>query len=181
MTLVLQDETGGVLNANAYADEAFFIAHHTDRGVEAVINGEYLTDEINAALVKATDFVDRIFNFVGRRINRDQVTQWPRIGAFDSDGFLATGIPLVIKQAVAEYAIRAILLGTLITDPERDATGQIVSASSSSVGPISESKTFAGGGTGSGFELPRYPLVDKLILARGLASKGSISLDLRRG
>lgn len=180
MALILQDDSGSVVNANAYADSAFFTSYHTDRAVEAVVNGEFLPDEINAGLVKATDFVDRIFAYMGRRITRDQTTQWPRIGVFDTDGFYITGIPLVIKQAVAEYALRAITLGTLLADPERDATGQTVSSSSSSVGPISESKSFGGNGT-SGFEMPRYPIADQLILSRGLASKGGVTVSIRRG
>lgn len=165
MTFTVQDDVGGEAEANAYIDVAAFKAYHDDRGNSY---GSASDGDIEKAIVKATDYIDRRFRFVGQRLSAYQSTQWPRLDAFDDDDLLVSGLPQVLKFATAEYALRA-LSASLAPDPDRDGSGQTVQSRAQAVGPISESVTFA---PGAGYTLPAYPLADRLLSSRGLVRSG---------
>lgn len=169
MAFLVQDDSGSVAGANAYLTVAEFKAYHDDRGNSYV---GFDDTAIQRAIVKATDYMDRRFSFVGYQEGEEQRTMWPRIDAFDEDDHLVEGIPDRVKEACAEYAIVA-LSATLNPTPTRDATGRDVQAKSSTVGPISESITYAGGAVFSG---PKYPIADAKLLGL-IVSAG----EIRRG
>jgi hypothetical protein len=184
MTLIVQDDTGFVGGANAYIDYVFFLDYFNSRNTTANANatdGTYEQTTTEAAIVVATDYVDKRFTFVGRRKSRDQTTEWPRLNAFDRDRYLVTNVPIGVKQACAEYAFRVLQLGSLITDPVRDDTGTPVASITQTVGPISETKSFVGSNPTGSFTLPHYPSADILITGRGLTStSASGTFELRR-
>lgn len=173
-------ETGaGLAAANAYITEAEYRAHHADRGVDVTAQ---VTGDVTAAIVRATDYVDKRFGrrFRGDKLDGDQGLEWPRVSAYTDEDFLISGVPVILKRAIAEYALLAIQLGrNLAPVPTPDfgildpATGEVTNVSSgkiveqsSEVGPIKESFKYATGdqtgrpmvGTGNLIQnLPEYP------------------------
>lgn len=162
MALIVQDNTGSVPNANAYISVQEFKDYWTDRGGDF---SAYPDQQIEAGIIRATDYLDQRFNFVGKkRLGRDQSTEWPRTSAWDRDRFYITDIPQEVKEATAEYALRS-LAADLNPDPQRDATGAAIQSKSEQVGPISESVTYVSGAV---FSLPKYPAADQKLIKSGL-------------
>jgi len=176
-------ETGlGLANSNAYCDDTEFTAHHLDRG--AVASGEFTTAEIQAAIINATDYIDKRFarRFRGIQLNNSQALQWPRRMAYNDAGFAFDPIPTQLKKATNEYALIVLHLEhNLAPVPATefatlDADGNIVSEASGvvtskteTVGPITEStgyESFAASGhamesTGNMTQrIPAYPQAD---------------------
>lgn len=168
MTLIVQDSSGGVVGANSYNTVAEFKTYHNDRGNDYSVLAESDLD-IEKALIKATDYLDQRFNFVGKRKQgRTQTTEWPRINAWDAGRYYINDVPTEIKEAINEYAFRA-LSAPLVTDPDRDSTGGVIQSKSESVGPLSESVTYVGG---AAFSLPKYPAADQKLKKTGLVISG---------
>jgi hypothetical protein len=154
-------ETGtGIAGANAYDSVANIDTHHADHGQTAW--NDFTTPEKQTAIVRATSFIDKRFGrrFVGVRSTKEQGLEWPRLDAFDQDGFLLSGtdaIPRQLLKAVAEYALRAAVCGILAPDPplpvpkqdptdigtrpDQAETGQLT-RKREKVGPLEEDKWF---------------------------------------
>lgn len=119
--MAFQVETGsGDAGANAYVSVAYFRTHHTDRGNSA--NADFTDPDVQAGIIRASEYVDKRFGirFVGLRKTKGQGLEWPRIDAFDADGYLLSGaddLPRNLEKAVAEYALRALINGVLAPDP----------------------------------------------------------------
>lgn len=110
----------GDAGANAYINVAFVDTHHADRGNEAWT--EFTTSEKQQAIIRASDYIDKRFGrrFRGLRKTKEQGLEWPRLDAFDDDGYLLSGaddVPRQIERACAEYALRALICGVLAPDP----------------------------------------------------------------
>ena len=119
MALVVEDGTG-IATANGYVSQAFVDTHHADRNNTVWV--DFTAPERDAAIIRATDYIDKRFGrrFVGIRRGKEQGLEWPRLDAFDYDGFLLTSvdaIPRQLQKACAEYALRAALCGVLSPDP----------------------------------------------------------------
>lgn len=99
-------------NANAYISVAEFTTHHTDRGVTSVVDGDYETTAVQAAIVQATDYIDKRFGrkFRGYKRSGAQRLEWPRIDAIDNDGYLLDPRPRQLVDAACEYALLALQL-----------------------------------------------------------------------
>ena len=168
MAFVVQQDTP-VASANSYVAVADFKAYHADRG------NTFTAEDtaIEQALVKATDYLDTRFRFVGCRDAKDQTTEWPRDHAYDDRGDNVEGVPQAVKDATCEYALRAIS-ADLLSDPTRDATGRAIKSKSESVGPIKESVEYAY--DGQVFQLPEYPSADRLLFARKLVLRRSAGI-----
>lgn len=91
----------------------------------------------------------------------EQVLQWPRDYAYSRDGNLMEGIPLQLKQAVAEYAERA-LTGALMPDPTVDESGAARTYAREKVGPLETEYRYAGGSSMQIFQ--KYPAADRLLI-----------------
>ena len=170
MGLTVQDNNGSVAGANAYITVQQFKDYHADRGADT---SAFDDEAIEAAVIRATDYLDQRFNFVGKkRLGRDQTTEWPRTDAWDRDRYYINDIPPEVKEACAEYALRA-LAAELNPDPERNASGVAVLSKSEAVGPISESVTFVGGAV---FQMPKYPAADQKLVRAGLVRSGGTLL-----
>lgn len=170
MSFIVEDGTI-VANANAYVTVAEFRAYHGDRGNSLA---GFSAGNMEDAIVRATDYLDARFQFVGQKRSRSQSTQWPRYNAFDTDNFMVGGVPVEVKEACMEYAFIA-LSEDINPTPERSPTGQVVSSKSERVDVLSESTTYA---TGDSFTLPRYPVADLKLARSGLIIVG---LQVRRG
>ena len=110
----------GSSTANAYADLTFVDTHHADRGNTAWAT--FAQDARESAIIRATDYIDKRFGqrFRGVRQAKDQSLEWPRLDAFDDDGFLLSGVdqvPRNLQKAMAEYALRALAYMVLAPDP----------------------------------------------------------------
>lgn len=161
MALIVQNNSGGVDDANSYITLAFFKSHHDARGNDysAATN-----TELEQAIVRATDYLDQRFTFIGERLNVDQGTQWPRMNAYDRDDHYVDDIPQEVKKATAEYALIAVDQA-LNPTPDRDSTGRTVQSKDETVDVIRERVTYTSGAV---FELPKYPISDRMLAARGL-------------
>lgn len=171
MAFVLQNDLGTAVGANAYIDVAYFKEYHDDRG-RADAYGAATDQQIQAAVIQATAYLDGRFNFVGYRNQSDQPTQWPRYDALDNDFIYVSGIPREVRDATAEYALRALpgvvstpTANTLLPDPSRSDSGALVQESRVKVGPIEEEYQFSSRGQ---YTLPPYPYADMLLKKRGL-------------
>jgi hypothetical protein len=170
MALIVQDNNGSVPGANGYISVAEFKAYHDDR---AQAYTGFNDAAIEAAIIRATDYLDQRFRFVGkRRQGRSQTTEWPRSDAWDRDERDVNDVPPEVKEATAEYALRA-LAATLNPDPERNASGVAIQSKSEAVGPISESVTFVSGAI---FTMPKYPAADQRLFSSGLVRTGGTVL-----
>jgi hypothetical protein len=151
----------GTPGANAYIEVSFADTHHGDRGNSAW--NDFTNPEKQAAIIRGSEYVDKRFGrrFVGIRKSKEQGLEWPRLDAFDSDGFLLSGVddlPRQLEKAVAEYALRAAICGTLAPDaplpvpkqdltdstgtrPDQVETGQLT-RKREKVGPLEEDKWF---------------------------------------
>lgn len=139
MAFVVEDGTG-LPNSTSYASVAFSDSHHSDRGQYAWTGA---VSEKEAALIRATSFIERRFRtrFRGIRQSRSQALSWPRNGAIDSDGYEYEDIPLILQQATAEYAMRALQYGELSPDvpppiPRQDNSSSDLSTTSTTPGEI---------------------------------------------
>jgi len=162
MAFSVQTDNGTVAGANAYITAQEFKDYHGDRG-NSYSGG---TGDIQKAIVRATDYLDQRFNFVGEMASVDQRTQWPRYDAEDSSENLRVGIPQEVKDACAEYALIA-LSQELNPTPT---VGSSVKRKREKVGPIEEETEY----TGSATPLPTYPVADQRLYASGLAMRGKI-------
>lgn len=167
MAQIFKVEDGsGFTDSNSYASTDYVSQYHLDRGNDfwATFRDTGGSDakisQCQAAIVRASFYIDKRFRtrFIGVRRLFDQAMAWPRIGAFDSDGYQFDPVPGQLQRACAEYALRALIYQTLAPDPLRPVpnqdmtqdppvestdviTGQVKSKRVS-VGPVSESTTY---------------------------------------
>jgi len=101
-----------------------------------------------------------------------QALEWPRIGVIDNSGDTVFGIPLAIKYACAELALRA--LNGVVLQPDYDSTlvaaGGVVSSISQEVGPIKKTVSY-NTTLGLGF-FATFPQVDRIVRGSGLLLAG---------
>lgn len=89
-----------------------------------------------------------------------QALSFPRVNLYRPySSQLVLGIPGELKEAVAEYSLRA-LTTVLMPDPLRDDTGNEVKFKKEAVGPIIEETEYL---PGLDQIIPKYPAADKLI------------------
>ncbi|MEE8518141.1 MAG: DnaT-like ssDNA-binding protein [Dehalococcoidia bacterium] len=90
-----------------------------------------------------------------------QPLSFPRLQLLDREGLRVNGIPLRLKQATAEYAVRS-LSSALMPDPVIDETGRAVFRKRDKVGPIEEERWYEDGAAISQLIRP-YPAADRLL------------------
>lgn len=100
--LIVEDGRG-VPNANSYVSTEYADAFAKNRNYDTwLTQSNYVK---RAAVIKAMDYVDNIFNWKGRKKYRDQPLCFPRVDIIDGDGFDRSGeIPEGLKKAVCEAA-----------------------------------------------------------------------------
>lgn len=169
-----QDNDGTVDGANAYTDPDTVRAYWLDRGVDLSAKTD---DELRAAIVNATTYLDAQYRWVGWQLRRLQGTQWPRGGV---TSFLR-GLPPALTTAVCMVANRALSGKPLMPDPTHDPSGQKVTESTKKVGPIEVSLKFAESSGGSlASTTPQYPEVTLTLQQAGLIASGNTG-EVARG
>lgn len=163
MAFVVEDGTGKA-DATSYCTVVFADDYHTDRG-----NSDWSGSdaEKQEALIKATDFLEARFPWAtGYKNTQDQALGWPRSYASDREGysFNSDEVPVVVQQATAELAVKA-LSAILLPDETR-------STKKEQVGPLSVEYFDRAMET-------RYKMVEGML--RGLiASPGSGLVEVQR-
>jgi len=158
-----QDATGLIADANAYISLIFFKAYVLDRGTDHSATADAT---LQVAIVKATDYVDTRYRFKGLKLNphTTQTTEWPRSYVYDRDSDLVEGIPVALKEAVAELALLA-LTQSLYTTPAAVAGGGQVTREKHKIGPLEDEYVYAN----SGAQQPRsFPDADRKLSVAGL-------------
>lgn len=156
-TLTVQDDTGTETDANSYISEADADTYFSDRNNST---WDAATSENKIfALIKAWQYMDTEFLFIGTKLTCTQNTEWPRQNAYDTSGCLIEGIPVKITYAQSEYALRA-LSEELLQDITYD-SNKLITRQKNIVGPVEQETEY------SGYIISRsYPSAD--ILLKGL-------------
>lgn len=139
-------ETGtGASDSNAYISVAFADTYHADRGRTDWTNAS--TAQKQAAIVRASDFIDSHYMFVGYIAVAAQAMDWPRKGVYDiyANAIGDDEIPPQVEKACAEYA-RIALTVDLFKVPDGSVKGGI-KRQSDKVGPLETEIEYVGVGT----------------------------------
>jgi hypothetical protein len=177
MAFLIQDNNGTVVGANSYIPVAYLQEYLADRARSDQIAGA-TAEQLQAAIIMATAYLDGRFQFIGWRQNLGlQTTQWPRFDAIDNDYAYIQDIPSEVKDATCEYAVRALpgvlstpTTNTLNPDPAVSDTGALMEEHIVRVGPIEEAQRFSGAGA---YRMPPYPFADMILKKRGLVVMGN--------
>lgn len=156
MAFIVEDGTG-VIDANAYAAVVDVDAYHLDRN-----NTDWTgtTTVKEAAIIKATDYIDRRFGAAMKGSREFPYLEFPRLYLCDRAGILVVGIPKKLIFATAEYALRA-LTETLFLAPVVDETGLRRLSKREKVGPIEEEVRYAE--ANSVTTIKPFPIADYLL------------------
>lgn len=163
MPFIVEDGTG-LVDANAYISIEFADQYFQERGVTAWTG---TSDQKQAYIIRATDYVEGRFahKFTSSPLTTLQALSFPRS---------STGMPVQLKRAVAEYAVRAIA-GKLASDPVVSDSGAKVSSYRSKLGPLEEETQYATEGLGAEVKLFKpYPEADMLLRSLMNTSKSVI-------
>lgn len=92
---------------NSYSTVAEADTYWADRGGDATWDAA-ATAKKEGALVKATEYIDTAFEWIGEVAETDQALSWPRLKATDHEGRLRTGVPGELKSATSWLAREAL-------------------------------------------------------------------------
>jgi hypothetical protein len=185
MPFIVEDGTI-VAGANSYIPVAFADSYFADRGGAA---WAALPDDAakQPFLIKATDYIEGVFSlyFVGVPTTSlivpavtPQPLSWPRNDTDIYTDLVISDdeIPELLKRAVCEYAVQAIL-GPLAPVPLIDATGFSVVNTRKKLGPLEKDFKVPGQATRPIVIRP-YPTADLLI--RPLLRRGAFGTRVNR-
>ena len=99
--MIVEDGTGKT-DANSYVSVEFANDYFSARGVS---EWNIDTEKKEQLLIKATDFIDNIFQWLGKKEFENQALRFPRVDLRDYEGVEVKGIPLCLKQAVCDAAL----------------------------------------------------------------------------
>jgi hypothetical protein len=151
-----------VTAANSYATVAYADDYNLNHDADAVWIA-LTTANKQSNLRKATAYLDRKYGprWLGTRLGIVQVLDWPRSGMYTRDDFSLANdeIPDKLMAACVEAAIRSANGESLFPDIDPATNGGTISYERVKIGPIEESKSYAGGKS----QLARYPIIDSLL------------------
>jgi len=158
MAIIVEDGTG-LPTAETFVSVADANDYHT-----AMNNTGWTgTDAVKeAALRRATQYIDTRYIYRGERINLDQALEWPR-AFYERDGRAETWPVPNLTAACCEAALRA-LTDTLTADVSTD---QVIEET---VGPITVRYASKSGQT-------RIPVVDDLLRKYVIAGAGHMRVE----
>ena len=111
LSFVVEDGTGvsGATSYVALADADQYVENRPHHEHSAVWNAAADSSK-HGALIAATAYLDAMYNFKGTKADGDNELSWPRMSAYDREGYaiLETEIPTALKDACVELAMRAI-------------------------------------------------------------------------
>lgn len=164
--MTCEDGTG-VTGAVCYVEASYVSTYLAATGRD--IPWSSATDaQRDLAIQQASAWIDMTFGtrFVGYPLTTTQGLEFPRTMAYDRYGNALTGLPELFKRAVAEMSIRALADGDAIFGDAP--VGGNVSSESTTVGPITISKTF----TGAKDSAKRFPIIARLLQQGGMIDSG---------
>jgi len=166
MTIVLQDDSGTVIGANAYVDVDYVDAYAINFSMDDSDWADYDDSEKESAIIAATMFIDNsnAGDIKGTRAFQAQSTAFPRINLYDLDGYQVLGLPGLLKAATAEYSFRAVV-ESLAPDPVYDDSGLPIKSKKEKIGPLEESVTYQDNDSNSGnvYVAKKYPEAEMLL------------------
>lgn len=115
MALVIEDGTG-LINSESYLSVDDADAYFTARGDDAWTGADAVKE---AALRKATQYMDATYRWRGVISDTTQALGWPRSNAYDHEGRDLNLVPQAVKDACAELA-KAALSSDLAADYSRN-------------------------------------------------------------
>lgn len=155
MSLIVEDGSG-LSTAESYVSVA---AAETYLGlVGDTTFAAKTTAEKEAALRKATQYIDGHYEFKGLKVKREQALQWPRVGVTDESGFEwdSNAVPEKLKQAAAEAALKSI---SEDINPDVTRPGALLSEQvGAGQGAVTYAATYAGAS-----QVKQYTKVDQLL------------------
>ncbi len=167
MAFIVEDGSG-LPNSNAYVSVAAFREYHTDRGVDL---SAYTDAQLQVAIIKATDFLEDRYRYIGQIRLSTQALEWPRINAFYRDGRVASLVPVEITRATLILGQIA-LTEDLFILPTVSTNGQLVKRERVRVDVIEEAIEYQEGGI---VQTQReFPQVESLL--QGLIVSGQFLL-----
>lgn len=99
--MIAEDGTG-LPNADSYVTIEFADSYFSARGVAGWASLAQTAKE--QALIRATDFVDNIYQWLGKKAAPEQALRFPRVNLRDYEGNEIVGVPTCLKQAVCDAA-----------------------------------------------------------------------------
>lgn len=149
------------------------VAHETVAAEQGIDNTIYLTARSAGTAGNDIALSRTAFGTVeipstlagGSNVSYPQPLSFPRAELYDDDNVLVSGIPALLKNAAAEYAVRAIATPAgvdLAPDPTHDDFGGIVTSVREKVGPIETEIAYLAG-TATGTKLRSYPTADRML------------------
>lgn len=151
MPFIVEDGSN-VTDANSLCDVAFADDYFTLRGITEWTDLENSSKEI--ALIKATDYVNNVFEFKGYKIYDDQSLKFPRVII----GF--TAMPEILLKSICEYALIS-LNSNLMPNLIYESTGQPIKSTSKELKGLKSSIEYFE--HKEPIEQRSYPYPDKLI------------------
>ena len=100
--MIVEDGTG-LTDANSYVSVEFADDYFSARGVSEWVDLE--TEVKEQSLIKATDFIDNVYQWYGKKEFDNQALRFPRVSIRDYEGAEIKGIPLCLKQSVCDAAM----------------------------------------------------------------------------
>ncbi len=143
-TFVVEDGTG-VVGANSYATIAVADQYHFDIGTTAALWEDLTDPQKQQGLRHGTRYLDQHYGrtWKGRRTDRVNPLDWPRIDVLDDDGYdiESNVMPQGLLDAVSEGALRS-TTATLNPDLEGEGT---ITLKREQVDGLHEETEYAGG------------------------------------
>ena len=100
--MIVENGTG-LPNADSYVSIEFADSYFSARGVSG---WESLsTEQKEQSLICATDFIDSIYQWYGKKATSEQALRFPRVNLVDYEGQVIEGIPTCLKQAVCDASM----------------------------------------------------------------------------
>lgn len=165
MSIVVEDGSGRG-DAESYISVDDCTAYHAKRLNTAWASATAGAQE--AALIKATEFLDHAYTWKGLAEYSRQALAWPRSGVSNERGDSVTGIPVEVQRASAEAALRA-LSGELVQDVAPN--DRLQSKTESVEGAVSVAEVYRPGGATQ----TAYTVIERML--RGLIlAPGTICL-----
>ena len=97
--MIVENGTG-LIDSNSYCSIEYSDDYFTSHGVSKWESLEESEKEV--LLVKATDFIDNVYDWNGIKSTAEQALNFPRTDLFTKDGYEVEGIPKQLKDAVCE-------------------------------------------------------------------------------
>lgn len=145
---------------NAYEVEAALREDTTD---QILLTAPFVGESFNNTSLNADSATNIVVtqSFQHGEDSGSQPMEFPRAGLFDRSGRSVLGVPRGLKEAAAEYAVRAVA-SSLLVDPTTDERGRVVQRIREKVGPLEEETEYSEGAALEQLIKP-YPAADRLL------------------